>query len=706
MLRHRSAVSAALRLTSLCLALIVVCHPLAARADTVLRTHNDATDRIIVKWRDSGVAAMQIASVQDRTARLAGSSGIALIPVRNIHDSLDVMRMPTALSGDRLRAVIARLRADPSVEYAEPDGHRYVQATVNDPRFVAGSDAVGSWTGQWYLLPSSSSTPAAIGATTAWDTTMGSASVVVAVIDTGVRLDHEDLQGKLYPGYDFVGCDQGESVDSNGYETATCSVSGSAATYVVANDGGVGWNSDPSDPGDWISSTDLTTQPTETVLNDNGCTSSSPSTWHGTRVAGIIGAIANNNVGIAGTAPSTMILPVRAIGKCVGYLSDVVVAMRWAAGLSVTGAPANPYPAQIINLSLADATACSTTEQDTVDDINAQNVLIVAAAGNEGGPVDAPANCTGVLSVAGIRHDGSKVGFSNLSSAAAAIGIAAPGGNCVNLGASTQPYFVSPGPPCVYSIETLSNASATTPAAGSFYTYALFNADYATYTANVDNVGNVGTSFAAPLVSGVAALMLAANSALTASELMTRLESSALAFPSSSSSTTTACALAATTTNTNNQYTDTSQDNPCLCTTATCGAGMLNAASAVQTAVNADVTIAISTDGADPGQRVTLNGGGSTARAGNTISAYQWTASPSISIENANSAVAQIVFPAFRSISVTLTITDNTGAQTSGTAVVLSKLAAATGGGGGAFGWELSALALLAAWRVRRRYWN
>ena len=312
----------------------------------------------------------------------------------------------------------------------------------------------------------------------AWDLTSGSNGVVIAELDTGVRFDHPDLRSttanRLLAGYDMI-------------------------SSVPTGNTGEGRNPDASDPGDWISSADL-----KNPLFA-GCPTSD-SSWHGTRVAGILGAISNNGVGIAGMTWSGWILPVRVLGKCGGYDSDILAGMAWAAGNHVEGVPDNPYPAQVLNMSLGAAGSCPQSYQDVVDTLVTEGVLVVVSAGNEGGPVDAPANCAGVAGIAGLRQVGTKVGFSSLGPE---IALSAPGGNCVNSGA---------GEPCLFSIETTINSGTTTPATNTYTDEFHFN---------------VGTSFSAPIVAGIAGLMLAVNGNLNSNQLIARLQLGATApFPS------------------------------------------------------------------------------------------------------------------------------------------------------------------------------
>jgi serine protease len=179
--------------------------------------------------------------------------------------------------------------------------------------------------------------------------------------------------------------------------------------------------------------------------------------------------------------------------------------MRWAAGLPVAGAPANPTPARILNLSLGSTGFCEPSYEDVIEELTSRKVLTVVSAGNEGTMVSSPANCPGVAAVAAIRHAGSKVGFSNLGPE---VTLAAPGGNCVNIN----------GGPCLFSLDTTSNAGTTGPGAH-------------IYTDQFNS--NLGTSFSAPIVSGIAALMVSRNGNLSTRDLLQRLGEGARPFPTS-----------------------------------------------------------------------------------------------------------------------------------------------------------------------------
>ena len=341
-------------------------------------------------------------------AALAGRTGVPLRQARRIRSNLRVLELGTIAAPGSIGAALARLRADPDVQYAELDRRRHANAVPNDPLFP----------GQWYLQ-NSVATPSAVDAVGAWDLSTGSTGVVIAVLDTGCATTTRTSRpagagGRLLPGFDFV------------------------ADRRMSNDGD-GWDLDASDPGDWV------TAPRTSGRCRSAAASTSDSSWHGTRVSGIIGARSNNSLGVTGLTWGGWILPVRVLGKCGGFDSDIVAAMLWAGGIPVDGAPANPYPARIVNLSLGGSDSCPLNYQDAIGQLRSRGVLVVASAGNDGGVVETPANCPGVAGIGAIRHVGTKVGFSNLGPGVA---LSAPGGNCVNTG---------PGEPCLYSIDTTTN---------------------------------------------------------------------------------------------------------------------------------------------------------------------------------------------------------------------------------------------------------
>jgi serine protease len=565
---------------------------------------------ILLRFRGGGsVSAATSKTSADKVSALSGRTGVPLGPSRRIGPDLQAIRLAVPATTDNVAATLEILRRDPDVEFAEPDLRRYPHAIPGDALFP----------GQWYLqnVPS---TPSAVDALSAWDLTTGSAGVVIAVLDTGVRYEHPDLLaatsgGRLLPGFDFVRDPQ------------------------KANDGD-GWDADPSDPGDWVSAAEAGSG------SFSGCTPDD-SSWHGTRVAGIVGALSNNGRGIAGTTWNGWLLPVRALGKCGGTDSDIIAAMLWAGGVPVDGAPANPYPARIINMSLGGRGSCLQTYRTAVAQLAVRGTLVVASVGNEGSVVVAPANCPGVVGVAGIRHVGTKVGFSNLGPGVA---LSAPGGNCVNVGA---------GEPCLYSIDTTTNLGLTGPGASGY-------TDQLNY--------NVGTSFAAPIVSGIAGLMAAVNGRLTPGQIYTRLqEGASRPFPSSSDPSVPTCRVPTSSSDI--------QASECVCTLQTCGAGMANAAASVRAALRPVAAIAVPSN-VSPGQNVQLSGRGSGAACNRSIARYEWTlvgsegAPPGI--VGAGTDTATVVAPATGSYTLRLTVTDDAG-STDAADVVVGPSSATTG---------------------------
>lgn len=232
-----------------------------------------------------------------------------------------------------------------------------------------------------------------MNAVQAWPIAKGGKSIIVAVIDTGLLKNHPDIKGSpnVLPGYNFISD--------------------------LARKGG-------TTPGRDADATDLGDQCPEQGVSD--------SSWHGTHVAGTIGAaITNNNVGIAGVNWAVSVLPVRVLGRCGGAIADVAAAIRWSAGLDVPGVPRNTHKADVINLSLGIGLACRPELVGALmQALNAARkavTIVVVAAGNEAVDIKqtSPSGCTGVVSVAASDQRGHLTPYSNFGD----VTIMAPGGD-------------------------------------------------------------------------------------------------------------------------------------------------------------------------------------------------------------------------------------------------------------------------------------
>src|SRR5262249_39590892 len=142
---------------------------------------------------------------------------------------------------------------------------------------------------------------------------------------------------------------------------------------------------------------------------DAGNASAESSAFHGTHVAGIIGAGSDNGIGVSGVDWNCRIEPIRVLGinRGAGVDSDIADAIRWAAGIPVKGVPDNANPAQVINLSFGGA-GPSRTMQEAISDATARGVVVVASAGNLGTDAkdDSPAGIADVITVGAVDENG------------------------------------------------------------------------------------------------------------------------------------------------------------------------------------------------------------------------------------------------------------------------------------------------------------
>jgi serine protease len=278
---------------------------------------------------------------------------------RNIYRAVEAN---TQRKSDTLH-IIKSLRRRADVRYAQPNYIQKALAIPNDPQYPR----------QWHYplinLPQS------------WDVTTGSNTVIVAVIDTGVLLNHPDLENRLTSdGYDFIS-DPARALDGNGIDP------------------------DPDDPGDG---------------------SPGGSSFHGTHVSGIIAAETDNDAGISGVTWSTRIMPLRALGQGGGTDFDILQAVRYAAGLDNDSGTFPAQKADIINLSVG-GSSFSPAAQDIFTEVRGEGIIIIAAAGNSASSTPIyPAAYEGVLSVSAVDIEKNLTWYSNFGPT---IDLAAPGGD-------------------------------------------------------------------------------------------------------------------------------------------------------------------------------------------------------------------------------------------------------------------------------------
>jgi subtilisin family serine protease len=374
-----------------------------------------------------------------------------------------------------LDAVAARIGRDPAVlavtraRWLRPHGRPGL--VPNDPNYPNQS-----WHYTMVDLPR------------AWALTTGSPGVVVAVVDQGIRFDHPAI-GKAGGTY----LDPGGNLLGDGYDfvsTGQIPICGSPTDSVDNASDGDGYDPDPTTPDD------------RDVGFNCVASTSSPVGGHGLHVAGTIGAVGNDGLGVVGVNWTVRIRPVRVLGLAGGTDYDVAQGILYAAGLpaddgagGVVQLPPAALPTRIINLSLGGdcpAPGAPDVLHDAVLAASGAGVLLVASAGNAASAQPScPAAYPEVLSVGAVGPSGNRAGYSNFGPT---VDLAAPGGDF---------------------------------AEGNFQdgTFGVFSTtcDFTTVPCTPNQARYAGTSMAAPHVSGVAALILAREPGLTAAELRNRL---------------------------------------------------------------------------------------------------------------------------------------------------------------------------------------
>lgn len=364
---------------------------------------------------------------------------------------------------------IRELSAEPGVQKVEVD-RLYQRADVDRttatvPSFVPNDPNYAAL--QWNFHNATGGVRAEQG----WDISTG-AGVVVAVIDTGIVQNHPDLAANVLPGYDMISDKRVSRRDTDGRAPG-------------------GW-----DLGDWVEANYCTALGADAHPGQ-------ASSWHGSHVSGTIAQQTNNGAGLAGLAHNAKVLPVRVLGSCGGFGSDIADGMLWAAGVPVEGLPTNTNPAEVLNMSLGSGgpAACPAIYQDAINQINSLGAIIVVAAGNSNADASTytMGACSGVIAVGATRVTGGKASYSSWGPR---VDISAPGG-----GGSVD------GDPNGYIFQAI-NAGTESP------------------TGQYQLGGYTGTSMASPHVAAAVAMVQSvAQTPLKWNEMRDLLRSTARPFP-------------------------------------------------------------------------------------------------------------------------------------------------------------------------------
>ncbi len=482
-----------------------------AAAVSAPATKPEPVSRLIIRYRDGirvaaaggaapGTERAEAQALVTRSAERAG--GLPLRYLKSVSPRVQVAALDQAVSDDEAQTLMQRLRADPAVLDVMVDHRVRPHALPDDPSFANNE--------QWHLL-SPGEVAGGINAVAAWDRSTG-AGVVIAVLDGGYT-EHADLMPNILPGYDFVSADDPADYGGNAFWTAN----DSNARDPIA-----------LDPGDWITQADIDAKFCDVETPEN-------SSWHGTHVAGLAAAVGNNNLSGLGVAYNAKILPVRVLGRCGGYVSDILAGARWAAGLGVPGVSViNSYPAKILSLSLGYAGVCSDVIQGEIDAVRATGASLIASSGNDASTtISVPASCAGVMAVTAHTREGDVAGYANVGSN---VRLSAPGGG------PNSRLAEQTGSP--RDIVSTSNTGITTPGVA---TTSLLR----------------GTSMAVPQLAGVMALLAAARPDLPMSTLEDLVVANTRPFPAGSY-----CAV-----------------NPDVLPAGFCGSGLLDAKAALDAAL-------------------------------------------------------------------------------------------------------------------------
>jgi hypothetical protein len=456
-----------------------------------------SSHRIVVGFRENvlgvpaaGSGAYRSFSVARATTdRMQSQVDAIALKVGVSHSEISPAMLAARMRVDdttQIDAVMATLRADPSVAWVERDA--MISIRDGAPHAVAATFVPPVESGSNSALAASRSSVATrlpndpnffeqswpinmLDLPRAWGVTTGSTAVTVAVVDMGVRFDHPDVAANFTKdGYDFVSSDDIGSVETK------CD-----GTKFSSEDGdGDGPDPDPTDPDDL-----------EFDFNQ-GCWAHSTLGDHGLWTSSIIGAVGNDGVGMAGVNWNVRIRPIRVLGITGGgWDFDIAQGILYAAGLPAKGAGGAtvqaPSRSPIINLSLG-GDFSSSMDAAVQAAFNAGS-LVVASAGNDGLDIPVyPAASKNVMAVAAVGMDG---GLATYSNAGTFISVAAPGGD--------------------FRLDDNGGGG-------------IYGAGWNFATNSQTHLFGYGTSASAPYVSGIAALLLAQTPTLTATQLRTRIE--------------------------------------------------------------------------------------------------------------------------------------------------------------------------------------